>query len=349
MLVGVSGFGSTGSGAVMDFLREFDEVGAGHNLELSFIYDPNGILELENRLVLNPIRFYSADAGIKSFRKIIYSYDLERYVKKYMSLDEFRSISDDYINDLVTLKYEGGLWHYDRRQVGKIKYFFKYILGHKYLRIFDKINKKQPKKFFNDCMYITVHGEEFYEATRKYTSRLISTMAGADKEIIALDQPFPSNNPESCFKFFEQKCKAIVVNRDPRDVYLISKMNSRGWEMRFTPTDTVEEFICFYKDQMNTIKEYSNDVLYVQFEDLIYDYENGTAKIKDFLGLKNHKTPKSHFDPAVSIANTQMFLRYPELSEDIKKIEDNLQEFLYDFDPNKANLGMKPWTFTPGD
>ena len=33
MLVGVSGFGSTGSGAVMDYLREFDEVGAGRMAE----------------------------------------------------------------------------------------------------------------------------------------------------------------------------------------------------------------------------------------------------------------------------------------------------------------------------
>ena len=41
MIVGVSGFGSTGSGAVMDYLREFEEISAGGDMELSFLYDPN--------------------------------------------------------------------------------------------------------------------------------------------------------------------------------------------------------------------------------------------------------------------------------------------------------------------
>lgn len=36
MIVGVSGFGSTGSGAVMDYLREFEEISAGGDMELSF-------------------------------------------------------------------------------------------------------------------------------------------------------------------------------------------------------------------------------------------------------------------------------------------------------------------------
>ena len=51
MIVGVSGFGSTGSGAVMDYLREFEEISAGGDMELSFLYDPDGVLELEDRLV----------------------------------------------------------------------------------------------------------------------------------------------------------------------------------------------------------------------------------------------------------------------------------------------------------
>lgn len=349
MLVGVSGFGSTGSGAVMDFLREFDEVGTSNNLELSFLYDPNGVIELEERLVLNPMRFNSSDAGIKSFLKMITSYDLERYVRKYMSLEDFRKITNDYIEDLVILRSDGGLWHYDRRQVGRIEYFFKYIIGHKYLRLFDKMNKEQPQKFLNHCIYYTVHDERFYVATKKYTSRLISKVANTDKKIIALDQPFPSNSPERCFQFFDMQCKAIVVNRDPRDVYLISKRNARGWEMRFTPTKSVDEFIIYYKDQMNIKKAYSNDVLYVQFEDLIYEYEGVTTKIKRFLELKEHKSPKKYFDPDISNVNTQMFLRYPEYMEDIKKIEKELPEYIYNFDATKAKLDAKPWVFSPGD
>ena len=97
MIVGVCGFGSTGSGAVMDLLREYDEISAGRNMELSFLYDADGVSDLEQALVKQPIRFYSGDAAIKKFKKAIYSYDLTRYVKRYMSVKKFREISDEYI------------------------------------------------------------------------------------------------------------------------------------------------------------------------------------------------------------------------------------------------------------
>lgn len=346
MIVGVSGFGSTGSGAVMDYLREFEEISAGGDMELSFLYDPDGVLELEDRLVNRPIRFYSGDAAIKRFRNIIYSYDLKRYAKRFLSVEEFYRVSDEYINSLIKMKYDGGLWHFDRRIVGKLGHLIKYELGRKYLRVFDKLNKQQPRKFLGHCMYIPIHNKDvFIKNTQKYISDLINIMCDTSKPIIALDQPFPSNNPECCFKYFKDDCKAIIVNRDPRDVYLISKQLANGWEMRFTPTFDVEEFIIFYRDQMEIISNLSEKVLYVQFEDLIYDYENTTNKIDNFLKIKKHTKKKKYFDPSISIANTQLYLRFPEMKKDIERIENELSEYLYNFDPNKANLNAKLWAF----
>lgn len=346
MIVGVSGFGSTGSGAVMDLLREFDDVSGGDDMELSFLYDPDGVLDLEEALVNRPIRFYSGDAAIKKFIKIIESYDLKRYVKKFMNYSEFEKVSKDYINSLITFSYEGGLWHYDRRQVNRLNYFFKYEMGRKYLRIFDKLGLAQPRKFLNHKMYVTVHDEDvFLRETKKYTTKLIEMMCDTSKRIIALDQPFPSNNPELCFRYFDCPCKAIVVNRDPRDLYLVSKQLANGWEMRFTPTFDVDEFIEFYRDQMSIITELSENVLYVQFEDLIYDYDAETEKIKKFLDLENSCKPRTFFNPDVSAANTQLFLRFPEYNDDIKKIEESLGNFLYQFDPKKARLDARLWAF----
>lgn len=345
MLVGVCGFGSTGSGAVMDFLREFENVSAGGNMELAFLYDPDGVLDMENALVKNPIRFYSGDAAIKKFRKVIYSYDLTRYVKRFMSVEAFRKISDDYIEDLIDMQWQGGLWHYDRRQVSKLRYLLEYGIGGKVLRVFDKLHINQPEGFLGHRMYIPVHDERFYAATKKYTSKLLGEMCDEHNEILAIDQPFPSNNPEICFKYFEDDCKAIIVNRDPRDLYLISKTLSFGWEMRFTPTYNVDDFIFYYRDQMKLIKEYSEDVLFVQFEDLIYNYEKETTRIKEFLGLKDPTYPRKYFNPDISIANTQMMLRYKQYQEDILKIEKALSEYLYPFDISKANLSAKTWAF----
>lgn len=344
MIVGISGFGSTGSGAVMDLLREYDDVTCGKNVELSFLYDPDGILDLEYNLVKNPIRFYSGDAAIKKFKKSIFSYDSIKYIGRSMSIDTFKWITNEYISDLLVAQYEGALWGYDRRQVNKYEYFIKFWLGGKFLRVFDKLHIRQPVNYFNYRMYTPVHDDKFYDATRKYTSKLIKCMCQENGNIIAMDQPFPSNNPSVCFKFFDQPCKAIVVNRDPRDLYLVSKMNPFAWELRFTPTNTVEDFITYYRDQMSLIR-FDEDVLYVQFEDLIYKYEEEVNRIADFLDISKHSKKKQFFDPKISIANTQMVLRFPKMKEDIAKIERELPEFLYPFDTSKADLSSKIWNF----
>ena len=44
------------------------------------------------------------------------------------------------------------------------------------------------------------------------------------------------------------------------------------------------------------------------------------------------------------MGNTQLWKKFPELTNDIKTIEDMLPEYLYDFDNVKSNeiLGIEP-------
>ena len=70
----------------------------------------------------------------------------------------------------------------------------------------------------------------------------------------------------------------------------------------------------------------------MRFEDLVYNYDEATKKVRDFLHLGDNPNPKSVFDPALSIANTQVWKRYPEYQEDIKYIEKELKEYLFDFE-----------------
>lgn len=346
MVIGVCGFGSTGSGAVVDYLREFSaEVSAGKNMEMSFLYEPDGILDLEYNLIKQPIKFYNGDAALKKFYKLVHSYDLKRYTKKYMSYKSFIDICDEYINDLIETKWTGGLWAFDRRQVSAMGYFLKYFLGHKYLRIFDKFHIEQPQHFLGHKMYVPIHDERFYIATKKFTQRLLDLQCDHSKKYIVLDQPFPANNPSLCFHFFNDKCKAIIVNRDPRDLYIVSKKNQCGWELRFTPTYSVRDFVVYYRDLMHTRADRQENVLNIRFEDLIYKYDESTKTINEFLDLHNHLEPRRRFNPSVSIANTQMILRYPELQKDIEFIEKELKDYLYPFDESRADLSLKPWNF----
>ena len=65
-------FHGTGSGAVDDFLKEFDNCpSAPTNIECRFLQDPDGVSDLEYNLVENPHRLNSRN-GIrlqKNFRK----------------------------------------------------------------------------------------------------------------------------------------------------------------------------------------------------------------------------------------------------------------------------------------
>ena len=75
------------------------------------------------------------------------------------------------------------------------------------------------------------------------------------------------------------------------------------------------------------------DILRIQFEDLIYNYESISSTIKLFLGLPT-KTDNEFrfFVPQKSLNNTQLFQRYSEFKQDIEKIEQALPEYLYPFD-----------------
>ena len=99
------------------------------------------------------------------------------------------------------------------------------------------------------------------------------------------------------------------------------------------PTNRVEDYIKYYRAirENQPYKEKNNRVLAIQFEDMIYHYDETTEKIRDFLKLGDNPAPKSIFDPAISMPNTQVWKRYPQFAKDIKRIEEELPEYLFDY------------------
>ena len=70
----------------------------------------------------------------------------------------------------------------------------------------------------------------------------------------------------------------------------------------------------------------------IQFEDLIYKYDEKINQIIDILRLDEtaHSKKKTMFNPQKSINNTQLFM-LNKYREEAKIIERELPEFLYDF------------------
>ena len=71
----------------------------------------------------------------------------------------------------------------------------------------------------------------------------------------------------------------------------------------------------------------------VQFEDLIYKYNETTERIINFVGIdsKMHTMPLTRFNPAISVKDTNLKNKYPQYVKEIEYIESYLREYLYDF------------------
>ena len=126
----------------------------------------------------------------------------------------------------------------------------------------------------------------------------------------------------------------FVVERDPRDVYIINKyIWARNHEPVPYPTD-VDEFCKCYASLRKMEKAARHPgIMRIRFEDLVYHYEEAVGKVLEHLGedKSRHTGRKTKFIPEASIENTQLYISKPEFYEEGKVIEERLEEYLYPF------------------
>ena len=127
----------TGSGAVDDFFREFDNFASAESeVECRYLQDPDGIADLEYNLIENPHRLNSGFAlkRYKIFaRKTSYTYQ-KIFGKKW------KQYADEYVDSLMKFCYNG-YWHGDLRIIPSYKlaiYYFR--------RAWSKIMPKKYRK-----------------------------------------------------------------------------------------------------------------------------------------------------------------------------------------------------------
>lgn len=331
MIIGVCGLGYTGSGAVLDLLKEFDENHVIDQLEFAIAYNPDGLEDLEYHLLKNVSRYLSSDIAIKRFKNYIKSKCTPRGTYQIVTNNQFKSLSENYIESLIQVKWTGA-WSFDRVEATFWEKKIKYILLGRLQRLSDRILKKYVRIFPEREMCLSIRPEKFYELSRKYVNDIIVSIDGDSGKNIVLDQPFSGDNPEKSFIYFDNPL-AIIVDRDPRDIYILVKKVVLSYG-RFMPSDDVKAFVEYYKAlriNQNPIKDITK-VLKINLEDLIYEYDDTLKKIINFTGMKNHRAAKSFFNPEVSKHNTQLFRKYNEFNEDIVYIEQELVEWLFPFD-----------------
>ena len=331
-IISCAGFGSSGSGVVTDFLREFGCIRNFGDYEFRFLQDYGGVSTLEDALVHNYHRLNS-DIAIQNFVRYIEYQSGDFLSKRYEKFfdGKFREISYRFLDKITDVKWDG---YWEEYQILEPKWIaiLKYNVYPRLLRLLQGnrhyIARYVPRK----PMYFSSPGREyFYRCVREYMNELCAVV-DPEKEYkyVFFDQLMPPTN----IRRYENYCdslKIIVVDRDPRDYYM---ENVLRWGEGWVPAD-VDRYIRLYRGMREQLKREkdSEQVLRLKFEDAVYHYPDFSKNVMNFLGLtaEEHLFPRKYFNPSVSINNTQLWLKKKVDRTIISKIEQQLSEYCYDF------------------
>lgn len=319
----------TGSSAITDFLSEFNNVYSCTDYEFRFAHDPDGLRELEFNLVENFNRHNSGHA-LKRYKKFVDYYSSHFLAKRYERFfhGEWKNLSYQYIDSLIDFSFEGS-WQFDYYDNGLLYDFLAKLPN----RIYHAFFHNESEIFLPKMITLASHPNEndFLSKTRDYTNSLMNVLNTAKKPFLMVDQLLPSSNISSHIRYFDN-IKVIVVDRDPRDIFLLSKYS---WKSRVVPTSDIYKF-CKWFDYARSSRKYERwnpqQILFIRFEDMVYKYEETIKTIMSWIGLdeKNHINRRKIFNPDVSIKNTNKFVSNSKEAKNIRIIEKELSEYLYD-------------------
>lgn len=321
----VVGYGWSGSSAVIDLLKEYD-IFFVPNLEFRLIKERYGLMNLETMLTeqWDPIE---TDIAIKDFLWLTKKLN-EKITRFYIHFghcysqtigEHFLDVTEEYVKNFVSYKFRS-TWHY---------FYWRLNVFH---RLYYWLRRKLGLGEYMEDMYFTcpISKEEFEEKTRNYIDNIFTPMIKGEDKIIVLDQGVPAHNPEYAFRY-TNNAKVIVIDRDPRDVYvdLVNCKELIGAEL--SKKDDADIFIEWYKALHFRNRQINQkDVLFIKFEDIVLNYEETVKTIEKYIGVspENHVKKMMSLKPDVSKNNIGKWKIYKN-QEVIKKIEEELKEFCY--------------------
>lgn len=320
-----TGYYGTGSSAVTDLTREYENVACKTDYELHFLFQYHGVNDLYHYLV-EKTDWWSMLYAISDYEKLCRQLATSGTKMNYEKYFEgtFLEASEEYIDRIGREYYIGHtgapadpIGNLTFRLINKIfqvvtlkKYPFVTIGGHR-IKIY-----KNP---------VTDAGE-FTLITRQYINQILSRIN--TKDFLFIDQLCSASSIEECSRWFDD-LKVVVVDRDPRDQYILCNYvwapeNSKH-------RDDVHDFCeSFLRNRHLSARCRGENILRIHFEDLLAHYEETVERIEDFCGLDaaHHVNRLRYFDPKVSINNTRLWL-YRQGDPDIRYIEEHLKDYLY--------------------
>lgn len=310
-IVSVQGFGFSGSGAVVDLLREFtpclvlgsiDREGSKTkskhrvNGEMDILRHSGGLFEIEKYLSDNNL--FIKDALIKRFVKLVDRSPIFINPKA-------RHLANQFYSQLIDFEI-------DTKGV-------------------NSYNKHLANDFLPDSNIKVMKDlsiEQYRVICKKFLSSLFNLFYSEGYRYYVLDQlccDFNFNYDQSLQ--YIPNLKTIIVYRDPRDVYAYSIIKDVPW----IPHSNVNDFIKWYKINNKNLDFLSPHHLIVRFEDLVFDYEAQKRNILNYLAMREeeHVNQYECFDPKESAKNVAIWKLLSNNEQNMSQILHELPDYCY--------------------
>lgn len=329
-----TGYMGSGSSAITDLVSEMNGFSSPYgDFEYVFLHCPNGVFDLEDKLLRgnNAIR---SDEALRTFRaQMAELYDKPLWwVGDYKTKlgTRFMDAVDTFV-DTLTQFTSTNYWYYqERRGLGA----FPRLAVNKIVRTVTggKVAPTKPLLYEGMAMSLPT-ASEFYTAAHTFIFEALAPLLEKSQNLI-LDQLLLPFNTWRMDNYFADDAICFVTERDPRDVFLINKYIWKKRDNQSTPYPCdVKEFCDYYRRlRQSEIASTSKQVQHIQFEDLLYRYDDTVDSVIAALGLtkEDHVGRGSRLIPEKSMANTQLFL-LDDYRLESKLIAEQLPEYLYDF------------------
>ena len=346
-LIDVSGTGHSGHSAVMDFLNEFEGVHAHYALfHFELFRQPGGLCDLILASDDNWSEI-SFDFNVKKFLRLVEK--LAPACDKHLG-PNFEIISQNYIQSI--LEYElhtdwFDSYHFDFDTENLIEKFKRANL-----KVLSKALPKSSKQRFASFKpkHTTYHisPQEFKEKTSKYIFELLFHDLNNDINYLISGNAIDPYKRSQCILDVSDSIYSIIVVRDPRDIYaslFTEDVHKRDFESNdstysfsylqdlrksFLGADDVKKFVQRQKLTRSRVSTCHKQVLLVEFEELIKNYDEVANRILKFVGIQpaDHIHKFKKLDPNKSKKNIGLWKTCSKTDE-IKFITENLKEYLH--------------------
>lgn len=311
-IVSVNGLGYSGSGAVVDLLREYDSTHV-----IGFVDDEGSVASRDFKC--DEVDVLRLAGGL---------FEVEKYIG---SNNVFQN--DALLHRVVAL-FENSYIYKNRPLVRTCCFEFMSCIcevltdaptGQDY-------NQHINHRGANDILFLkdfTV--KEYRNWSRKLLNSILSIIrqATSDKSVLVLDQIVNDFEFDiERYKDYLPNLKIIMVYRDPRDVYTFAKNSNIGW----IPHKSGEVFVKWYKIvtkhfDIHEKKQY----MVVQFEHLVCNYEETKSAIEQYVGLDyaTHIKKGACLDVSKSKQNLCIWCSQPDMKDAYEEIHHHLSELCY--------------------